>query len=166
MPDTPIDGTVPYIDIEAFESGMIRRYAGRDTATIVRPGELLIVWDGARCDLVGITPFEGSLGSTLAALRSDDVDNRYLLYYLRSQYEYINAHPRGSGITHVDPEILWSLRVPIPPREEQKRIVARIEELLAHVNSARDRLARVKAIMKRFRQAVLAAAVSGRLTAD
>lgn len=49
---------------------------------------------------------------------------------------------------------------------EQKRIVEKVEELLARVNAARERLARVPAILKRFRQAVLAAACSGRLTAD
>jgi type I restriction enzyme S subunit len=38
--------------------------------------------------------------------------------------------------------------------------------LISSVNSARDHLSRVPAILKRFRQAVLAAACSGRLTAD
>jgi type I restriction enzyme S subunit len=41
-----------------------------------------------------------------------------------------------------------------------------VEELLASVNAARDRLTRVPAILKRFRQAVLAAAFEGRLTGD
>jgi type I restriction enzyme S subunit len=41
-----------------------------------------------------------------------------------------------------------------------------VEELLAGVNVARERLARVSAILKRFRQSVLAAACSGRLTAE
>jgi len=44
--------------------------------------------------------------------------------------------------------------------------VAKVEELLARVNAAKDRLAKVSMILKRFRQAVLAAACSGRLTAD
>src|SRR5439155_3840164 len=49
---------------------------------------------------------------------------------------------------------------------EQRRIVAKVEVLLAQVNAARGRLAKVPAILKRFRQAVLAAACSGTLTAD
>ena len=51
-----------------------------------------------------------------------------------------------------------------PPLTEQQRIVARVEALLSHVNAARDRLRRVPLIMKKFRQAVLAIACSGRLT--
>lgn len=54
----------------------------------------------------------------------------------------------------------------LPPLAEQKRIAKKVEGLLARVNAARDRLARVPAILKRFRQSVLAAACSGRLTED
>jgi type I restriction enzyme S subunit len=56
--------------------------------------------------------------------------------------------------------------IPIPPAAEQARIVAKVAALLAHVNAARQRLAKVPAILKRFRQSVVAAACSGRLTAD
>jgi restriction endonuclease S subunit len=56
--------------------------------------------------------------------------------------------------------------LPVPPLNEQKRIVAKIEELLPKVNAVRERLIRVKEIMKRFRQSVLSAACSGRLTED
>jgi type I restriction enzyme S subunit len=56
--------------------------------------------------------------------------------------------------------------LPLPPLAEQKRIVAKVEQLLARVNAARDRLDRVPAILKRFRHSVLAAACSGRLTKD
>jgi type I restriction enzyme, S subunit len=59
-----------------------------------------------------------------------------------------------------------SLPVRLPPLVEQRRIVTKVEALLAAVDSARERLARVPAILKRYRQAVLAAACSGRLTED
>jgi type I restriction enzyme, S subunit len=58
------------------------------------------------------------------------------------------------------------MRIPLAPFNEQKRIVAKIEELLARVNATRERLAKVPVILKRFRQAVLAAACSGQLTED
>lgn len=56
--------------------------------------------------------------------------------------------------------------LPLPPLAEQKRIVEKIDALLAGIDAARERLARVPAMLKRFRQSVLAAACSGRLTAD
>lgn len=61
---------------------------------------------------------------------------------------------------------LGEVFLPIPPLAEQRRIVTAVETVLAKVSSARERLERVAATMKRFRQAVLSAACSGRLTAD
>jgi type I restriction enzyme, S subunit len=59
-----------------------------------------------------------------------------------------------------------SVEVPLSPLAEQERIVAKIEELLGRVTATRERLATVPTILKRFRQAVLASACSGRLTED
>ncbi len=58
------------------------------------------------------------------------------------------------------------LTLPLPPLAEQQRIVAQLDALMGKVQSARERLEKIPSILKRFRQAVLAAAVSGRLTAD
>jgi type I restriction enzyme S subunit len=66
----------------------------------------------------------------------------------------------------VSRNILLETPILLPPLGEQKRIVAKVEQLLARVNAARERLAKILAILKRFRQSVLAAACSGRLTAD
>jgi len=70
------------------------------------------------------------------------------------------------GQKRVPSAFLEQSAIPIPPLAEQKRIVAKVEELLARVNITKERLAKVSIILKRFRQAVLAAACSGRLTAD
>jgi type I restriction enzyme S subunit len=63
-------------------------------------------------------------------------------------------------------EALLEAEIPLPPLAEQRRIVAKLEELLGKVSSSQQRLARVPGLLKRFRQSVLAAACSGRLTAD
>jgi type I restriction enzyme S subunit len=60
---------------------------------------------------------------------------------------------------------ILGFEIPVPPLAEQKRIVAKVEELLGRVGAARERLARVPALLKRFRQSILAAACSGQLTA-
>ena len=70
------------------------------------------------------------------------------------------------GQKRVPASFLENVEIPLPPLSEQKPIVAKIEELLARVNATRERLAKVPAILKRFRQAVLTAACSGRLTEE
>jgi type I restriction enzyme S subunit len=164
--EKPWSGSVPHIDIDAFDRGNINRYSDRESAVIVQKGDLIVVWDGARCGLVGKAPFEGSLGSTLMTLKSLQINSNYLFFVLRSYFKIINSNPRGIGIPHVEPEIFWNLEIPLPPFTEQQHIVAHVEGLLEHINAARDRLNRVLLIIKRFRQGVLAAACEGRLTED
>jgi type I restriction enzyme S subunit len=162
----PWPGAVPYIDIEAFEKGNIRRYADPKASTLVDEGEIIIVWDGARCGHTGKVPKSGALGSTLGIITPILIHPDYILRFLQLSYDTINTNPRGIGIPHVEPELFWNLEVPLAPFAEQKRIVAKVEELLARVNATKERLAKVSLIFKRFRQAVLAAACSGRLTED
>lgn len=72
----------------------------------------------------------------------------------------------GSGSTFAELSGARAKTIPIPvaPLAEQRRIVAKVEALLEQVRRAKDRLDRVPLILKRFRQAVLAAACTGQLT--
>ena len=93
----------------------------------------------------------------------------YVGWYLASrdggqrQFHLLDRGVIKGGLSLDD---IRGVEVPLPPLAEQRRIVAKVEELLAQVNAAKDRLAKVPAILKRFRQAVLAAACSGKLTED
>ncbi len=64
----------------------------------------------------------------------------------------------GSTMLNLNQSILKALSVPLPPLAEQKRIADKLDALLARVDACRNRLDRVPAILKRFRQAVIEAA--------
>ena len=57
-------------------------------------------------------------------------------------------------------------RVAIPPAREQQRIVAKIDELFSELDAGVASLQRARALLKKYRQAVLKAAVTGELTRD
>lgn len=68
------------------------------------------------------------------------------------------------GHKRVTKEFVENYGVPVPPLAEQKIIAKKLDTLLAQVDSTKARLEQIPQILKRFRQAVLSAAVSGRLT--
>jgi type I restriction enzyme, S subunit len=89
---------------------------------------------------------------------------RYWALYLKSLG--LLKQDKSSAIPSLRREDLYSNIVPVPPLAEQDRIVSKLDELLGRVTACQERLEKVPAILKRFRQSVLAAACSGRLTED
>ncbi|MBR8829466.1 MAG: restriction endonuclease subunit S [Gomphosphaeria aponina SAG 52.96 = DSM 107014] len=165
LTDVYATNLVPYLDIEAFVNNNIRQYAYPESSKLAKASDVLIVWDGARSGLTGLAR-EGAIGSTIVCLTPIKIEQKYLSRFIQSKYQYINDNHRGSGIPHVDPDIFWNILIPLPPLNEQRRIVAKLEKMLAKVNDCKQRLERIPTILKRYRQSVLAAACSGRLTAD
>ena len=68
------------------------------------------------------------------------------------------------GHKRVPKDFVSGYELPLPPFAEQKVIADKLDTLLAQVENTKARLERIPKILKRFRQSVLAAAVSGRLT--
>ena len=72
----------------------------------------------------------------------------------------------GSTRKRISRSNLAKLEVPSPPLPEQHRIVAKIEELFTRLDAGVEALKRIKAQLKRYRQAVLKHAFEGKLTAE
>ncbi|HEN8797677.1 TPA: restriction endonuclease subunit S [Pseudomonas putida] len=97
----------------------------------------------------------------------DGVSAKYLLALIKS-YGFLrdgSANMTGAvGLRRVPRQFVESYLVPVPPAAEQARIAARLDELLAQVDILKARIGGIPALLKRFRQSVLAVAVSGQLT--
>jgi len=156
-------GLVPYINIKAFEQGIIDEYADVKSSKLISKTDILVVWDGARFGLTGIG-MEGAAGSTLMVLTPVLIEPEFLFHFINRHYSYINSKPKGTGTPHVNPGIFWKLQFSIAPLNEQNRIVARLDQIISRINLLKERLDRIPAIIKRFRQSVLMAAVTGKLT--
>ncbi|WP_312916831.1 restriction endonuclease subunit S [Stutzerimonas kunmingensis] len=108
-------------------------------------------------------------GAFLSAIRSKEIDHRYVYYYLKSseaQQALKASASQTVNIANISVGTLENLRFPLPPLAEQTRIAAKLDELLAQVDTLKARIDGIPALLKRFRQSVLAAAVSGRLTEE
>ena len=133
---------------------------------VAQPGDVLI---SVRAPVgpTNVADQTCAIGRGLAAIRPlGGVPTEWILHAIRSQESEIAAQGTGSTFTAISRANLDQIPLPLPPLAEQKRIVAKVEALLARVNAARDRLARVPRILKRFRQSVLSSACSGKLTED
>ena len=113
-----------------------------------------------------LAPAKCSIGRGLSAIRAYEQADRYLLLYLRSIEPWTSQQGTGSTFKAISGQFLKDLEVRVAPLTEQNRIVEKLDEVLAQVDTIKARLDGIPAILKRFRQSVLASAVSGKLTEE
>lgn len=113
---------------------------------------------------------EGCIHDGWLVLRISDAifDRDYLYYFLSSQaaYSQFDSKAAGSTVRNLNIAIVKTVEALIPPLNEQRRIVAKLDRLFARSRSAREELERVSGLCDRYKQAILAAAFRGDITAD
>jgi type I restriction enzyme, S subunit len=93
----------------------------------------------------------------------------YLLAYFKTTDFLRNGEQVMSGAVgqqRVPRQYVLDAKIPLAPLSEQKRIADKLDRLLAAVDTCKARLDAIPAVLKRFRQSVLAAATSGELTEE
>lgn len=95
------------------------------------------------------------------------LDNRYLFYWLKHPVflKYVEAESHGMNMPRLGSEAGKAAPFVLAPRNEQARIAYQLDTLLTRIQSCNDRFNAIPALLKRYRQAVLRAAISGELTA-
>ncbi len=137
----------------------------------VKPGDLLISCSGT-IGKIAILPENAPRGIINQALLKITLDNRivfskYFTYLFASQafQKTVLDKTRGTAIKNIaSVKDLKQIPWPIPPINEQKRIVSKVEELFSFLDAGVASLRLVQAQLKRYRQAVLKAAFEGNLT--
>jgi type I restriction enzyme S subunit len=151
--ETPSDedlfsGRVRIIEKISFNSGKIQLRADGSTKTgmiLIRPGDIVV--SGINVAKGAVAIYDDTEQEPVAATihygayipNHDRVDVRFLWWMLRSRFfQYLLLEHVPGGIkTELKAKRLLPIPVPLPPLAEQRRIMARIEELAAQINEAR-----------------------------
>lgn len=136
-------------------------------------GDILLIKDGATTGVVTINNLheQFSMLSSVALIKlPEEVYAKYLVYVMRSDilYKLLRRQMKGTGITRITLKQIISLNIPLPPLAEQKRIVAKIEELMPLLDRYTEAWTRLEDFNTRFpddmKKSILQQAIEGRLS--
>ncbi|HCR3447353.1 TPA: restriction endonuclease subunit S [Citrobacter werkmanii] len=109
--------------------------------------------------------YDEQIASTgFEVIRPTQVESRYIFALVRSRHfiDAISGLVQGALYPAAKSSDVQSYEFPLPPLAEQKIIAEKLDTLLAQVDNTKTRLEQIPQILKRFRQAVLAAVVDGK----
>ena len=167
-------GHIPWLVIGDLNEGIV--FSAKATITeaglenssakLLPPGALLVAMYGS----IGKTSITGVPCATNQAIAFCIPHTGVNLGYLHRAIQWAKpalvAQGQGGAQQNISQGILKAHLIPVAPEAEQKRIADKLDTVLTRVDAVNTRLARVAPLLKRFRQSVLAAATSGRLTED
>lgn len=158
------EGFSPYILIDQMEWKPVKYYTN-DNCPRATKDDILLVWDWS----IGknATNLEWVIWSTIMCITpKDEVIKEYLHYFIQYAKPIILAHPKWSGLAHINPDIFWNLDLPIYDKDQQKLIVSEIEKQFSRLDEWLSSLMRMRENLKSYRASLLKSAVEWRLTAE
>ena len=121
---------MPYLDIAALDRNEIRQFTDDAKCPVATENDILVVCDGSRSGLL-LKGKNGVVGSTLAVIDSPGFLKPYLKILFTRSFHTLNSSMKGVAIPHLDTSKLINTVTAIPPLEEQKRIVNKVDQLMA-----------------------------------
>ena len=127
---------------------------------------VMITCRGATCGNIHVSEPKAYINGNAMAIDdlSDSMTLEFLKYGLLARK--VEDTISGSAQPQITRQGLAAVKLPLPPLAEQTVIAQTLDTLLAQVDNIKTRLDAIPKILKTFRQSVLAAAVSGKLTEE
>ena len=117
---------LPYLDVKAMRTGQV---VYKNAGKYIESGTMLILVDGENSGEVFRTEVEGYQGSTMKILSiANNMNERYILQFIKLWQKSLKENKVGSAIPHLNKKMFRELVIPIPPRNEQRRIVSVIQQ--------------------------------------
>lgn len=107
----------------------------------IAANSLLILVDGENSGEVFRTPIEGYQGSTFKQLNiNENIHADYLLHVINLHRKNLRENKIGSAIPHLNKKLFKAIEVPVPPYNEQIKIVAAINSVQDRLNTIMENL--------------------------
>ena len=137
----------------------------KETSVKLNPeGSVLIAMYGATIGKVGILTFPATTNQACCACSEFcGVDNRFLFYFLISHKEEFIRQAGGGAQPNISKEIIVNTPIPVPPIEEQKRIVREIEKWLSILKNIDKSSLFIQAGINACKAKILDLAIHGKL---
>ena len=167
------DGNIPWLktgdlnDSYIYEtSELISDLAVKEYSLKKIPiGSILIAMYGATIAKLGLLEIEVTTNQACCACTPfSGIVNKFLFHYLFSQKQNIKNKAEGGAQPNISKEKLINFLFPLPPLAEQHRIVEKVEQLFALVDTIEQLQEELKALIKQTRNQVLNYAIAGKLT--
>lgn len=168
-------GTIPWLIIADLNDGYIEKAKTSITelglkessAKIVPLGAILIAMYGSIGKL-GIANIRCATNQAIAFTEeiSPNLNSKYLFYYFFSIKSYLASLGKGGAQQNISQTVLKKVPIYVPPLNEQKRIVKKLDSIMPKVDEVNERLERIPLILKQARQSILNQAITGELTKD
>ena len=135
-----VDGKeMPNLDVKYLRGE--REFKILKSGKYVAANSLLILVDGENSGEVFRTPIEGYQGSTFKQLHiNENMCANYLLYVINLHRKALRENKVGSAIPHLDKKLFKTIEVPVPPYNEQVRIVTAINAALNRFDAIMENL--------------------------
>lgn len=170
------DGSIPWLKTGDLNDGFIQEVpeyitdlALEKTSLRLNPiGSVLMAMYGATIGKLGILEIPVTTNQACCAcIPYAGMNNKYLFYYLMSMRQSYIGMAEGGAQPNISKEKIVNSLIPLPPTEEQRRIVAKIEELLPYVDcyaAAYEKLEQFNAkFPEDMKKSILQYAIQGKL---
>lgn len=170
------DGSIPWLKTGDLNDGFIQEVpeyitdlALEKTSLRLNPiGSVLMAMYGATIGKLGILEIPVTTNQACCAcIPYAGMNNKYLFYYLMSMRQSYIGMAEGGAQPNISKEKIVNSLIPLPPAEEQRRIVAKIEELLPYVDryaAAYEKLEQFNAkFPEDMKKSILQYAIQGKL---
>ena len=169
-------GTIPWLKTGDLNDGFINKIpefitdlALEKTSVRLNPvGSVLMAMYGATIGKLGILEIPATTNQACCAcITYNGIHNRYLFYYLMSMRRTYISMAEGGAQPNISKEKIVNSLFPLPPLAEQKRIVAKIEELLPLVDRYAASYEKLEQFNAKFpenmKKSILQYAIQGKL---